>query len=389
MLTINAHKGSLAPREQFPLLEKRIYINAAAIGLVPVPVQKEVSDFVHSMGTDGDWGYFKNSDALEHLPRKGAAALFHCNPEDIFFGVSISESLCNIAWSLRPAAGQNVVCVDVDIPATTMPWLRISEQTGCEVRFTDIAKNPALLSTEKVIELIDENTVAVCVSHVQWCTGHMLDLSAISKAAHTYGAIVMVDAMHTVGVIPIDVNTLDVDVMVHGSYKWMGAYAGVAATYIRPELCERLRPAFVGSGTPYMPPPFTGVDPTKLTYCPGASAFQYGSSAHVPKFSYGVASQYLQDIGIEAIGEHITGLADLLVQGLSDMGADVVTPKDHHAGVIMARFPGMDAMALYRKLEEAGIQTSCRMEGIRFSPGIFNNEEDIFAVLNAIEQFWK
>lgn len=382
---------SLAPREDFPLLQKCRYINSAAIGLVPLPVQEEVLSFTRTMGTDGDGAYFSSADVMQTRPRVEAARLFGCEPENIFFGVSISESLCNIAWSILPGRKQNVVCTDVDIPATTMPWLRIAEQTGVEIRFTNTAENPASLTTEKVIELIDENTAVVCLSHVQWCTGHLLDVARISQAAHACGAIVMVDAMHTVGVIPIDVKALGVDVMVHGSYKWLGSYAGIAATYIRPELCERLRPAFVGSSTPYMPPPYTGVDPTQLTYCQGATAFQYGSSAHVSKFSYGVAAQYLQRFGIEAIGAHICGLADHLLRGLQNIGADIVTPvaADSHAGVVMARFPGADVMQLYHDLARMGIQTSCRMEGIRFSPAIFNDTQDMDAALNAIESLWK
>lgn len=378
---------SLAPREDFPLLKKRNYINSAAIGLVPLPVQEEVQAFTRLIGSEGDLGYFNSLDRIALRPHAAAAGLFGCRAEDVFLTSSISEAMCDLAWSILPEAGQNVVCVDVDIACTTLPWLRISELTGVEVRFVHVCDDISSLCTEKVVELIDEKTSVVCVSHVQWLTGHMLDIAAISAAAHAYGAIVMVDGMHTVGTMPLDVVQLDVDMMVHGSYKWLGSYAGLAAAYIKPELRERLRPSLVGSNTPYMPPPYTKADPTKLVYCPGAGAFEYASGSHTAKVSYAAAARYLLMLGLDNVQEHIGELTAALVRGLELLGARIITPCDpkRRSGVVMAQFPGIEIMPLYQDMEKAGVQVSCRLDGLRFSPGVFNTTGDVGLALDILE----
>ena len=381
----------LAPRTDYPMLERRNYINSAAIGLVPLPVQREALEFTEFIGTNGDKGYFESLYKLEDRPAETAAKLFGCSPDEIFLTSSISEAMNDIAWSLMPKAGQNVVCVDIDIPCTTFPWIRVSEVTGAEIRFTDCALDPASLSTEHVLRLIDDNTAVVCLSMVQWLTGHMLDIRRIAEAAHACGALLIVDGMHTVATMPINVRELGVDMMVHGSYKWLGSYSGLAAAYITPELTARVRPALVGSNTPYMPPPYNKSDPTRLLYNPGTKAFAYCSASHSAKVAYGAAANYMLDLGLEKIHAHISALVDQLITGLALLGAEMITPTDadRHAGVFMAQFPGIEIMELYKAMEAAGVQVSCRLDGLRFSPGVFNGSEDIAQALEVLEGLLK
>ncbi len=144
-------------------------------------------------------------------------------PENIALTTSVSEAICQVAWGLRPVRGQNVVSIDIDIPAVTLPWMRIAQETGVEVRLAQVWSDPGSLSFESVARLVDRNTAAICVSHVQWITGYRLDLKALADLAHAHRAVLIVDAMHTAGVVPLQVHDDGVDVLVAGGMKWIGA----------------------------------------------------------------------------------------------------------------------------------------------------------------------
>ncbi|GIT57271.1 MAG: hypothetical protein Ct9H300mP18_07000 [Candidatus Neomarinimicrobiota bacterium] len=90
-----------------------------------------------------------------------------------------------------------------------------SNSTGCEIRLAKEKNN--FFDVDDIIDLIDENTKVVCISHVEFSNGQTFDLVLLSEAAHEYDALFVVDATQSAGAIPIDVNKSPIDALVCGS----------------------------------------------------------------------------------------------------------------------------------------------------------------------------
>ena len=110
-----------------------------------------------------------------------------------------------------------------------------------------------------------------------------------------------------------------------------------------------------------------------------ASRMEYGSSAHVPRLMLGPSIDYLLEVGISRIENHVQMLGTRLAEGLLRLGARILTPIDERrrAGIITARFAGRDGAALTAALDAQDVVVLPRLGGIRFSPHLFNSVEDI------------
>lgn len=376
--------ASLAPRGDFPILEEACYLNAASIALMPLPVRREVQRFEEEIAGRGTIGF---DDAAEARVYEGvrtrAARLLGSDPDDIAVTTSATEALGQVAWWLRPGEGENVVSIDIEFPSVTYPWMRIAEETGLEVRLVRAEAAPSSLSLEDVAELVDERTAAVCVSHVQYATGHLLDMRSIADLAHAHGALAVVDATQSAGMIPIDVREADVDVLVSGAYKWLCATFGAALCYLHPRVAEGFLPPIIGWKSTVDPPDF---DATRMPLSQGARRMEYSTAAYPSGVGLGEAIEYLLGIGVDRILEHDLRLADKAAAGLEELGGTLISaPRAVPRGsIVNARFEGRRPERLVERLIDAGVIAGPRLGGVRFSPHLYNDESDVDKALTEL-----
>lgn len=379
--------GSLAPRSDFPVTSRVAYLNAAGIGLVPAPVIGLHESLSREIGETGTLAFFKHAHQIQNAAQLAGTRLLGAERDSVVIVKGVSEALNQIAWWLRPKAGQNVVSIDIESPAATFPWLRIAEETGAEVRFVTVRDDPASLSIDRIASLVDRSTVAICISHVQWVTGHCLDLAQLAELAHRNGALLIVDAYQSAGVVPIDVKASGVDVLVAGAMKWLSGYAGAGVCYVRPELLANMRPVLTGTKTADPPPPFDSSDATKLTYAPGARRLEYSVASQTARAALGASLEYILNIGVDRILAHCQALNARLATGLQKLGGTIITPleRNRRAGILSVRFPGRSAVELTRELQKLDVIVSPRNGLLRFASHLFNDETDIDRALGALE----
>ena len=292
------------------------------------------------------------------------------------------------AWWVRPSRQQNVVAIDIDHPSATFPWLRVAEETGAEVRFVRASNAPGNLAFDDIAALVDDKTAVISVSHVLWTTGLRFDLRALAELAHAHDAFLTIDATHSAGVIPLDAPASGADLIAAGSFKWLCGFSGAAICYINPDIIDQIRPILVGhnngTATEQLRP--EAYDACSIDLPLNASRMEYGSSAHVPRYMLSPSIDYLLDVGIHRIEEHVQMLGTHLIEGLLRLGAQILTPIDarRRAGIITARFAGYDGAALTTALDTQDVVVLPRLGGIRFSPHLFNSVEDIDHALAAL-----
>jgi selenocysteine lyase/cysteine desulfurase len=381
---VTAGRPALSARSDFPVLEEVVYLNTGSIGLEPLPVQAAGEELGRQIAGRGTVGF---DDEVEKrvgdVPRAAAARLLGADADDVAVVTHATEALCQVAWWLKPGEGQNVVSADLEFPSVTYPWLRLARDTGVEVRLASALDDPAAFSLDAIAAAVDERTAAICVSHVQYATGHRLDPERLVELARSVGATLVLDATQSAGVVPLDAPGLGVDVLVSSGYKWLCSAPGAGICYLRPDLWEKLDPPFVGWKSTEDAVAF---DARTIPLANAARRLEYSTPAYAAGAALTAAVAYLLDLGIENVLEHDLALAGELRAGLERLGADVLTPAEdgRRAGIVIARFPGHEGAALAAALADAGVIVSPRLGAVRFSLHHFNDSSDVERALAAL-----
>ncbi|MEE3231657.1 MAG: aminotransferase class V-fold PLP-dependent enzyme, partial [Candidatus Thermoplasmatota archaeon] len=177
--------------------------------------------------------------------RRAAARLLSCDIGDVCVGSSATELLCSLAWAISPPSGSNIVSTRASFPSTVYPWRRVAEENGAEIRLAghdeDLYTDP-----EEILALIDQDTSVVTLSHVEYSNGQRYDLPRFAEAAHSVGAVLIVDATQSMGMLPIDASATGADALVSSGYKWLRGTYGAAVGYISPSVRDGLVPGLLG-----------------------------------------------------------------------------------------------------------------------------------------------
>ena len=179
------------------------------------------------------------SDLLDRA-RRTVAQMLGAEATGICFGANMTTMTFAltraIAADLRP--GDRVVGTKLDHDANITPWRRACEQSGAEHVLAAFDPVSGTLPVSNVIDLINERTKWVAIAGASNLLGTVPDHRPIIEAAHAVGARVFIDAVAWAPHKPIDIATLDCDVLVTSPYKWYGPHAGVM--YVQPELLDSL-----------------------------------------------------------------------------------------------------------------------------------------------------
>jgi selenocysteine lyase/cysteine desulfurase len=271
--------------------------------------------------------------------------------------------------------GSNIVTTDLEYPSVVYPWK--SKKLGVNIRYVNNRAGKIFL--EDLEKAIDDKTVAVAISHVEYVNGFRFDLKAVSEIVHEHGAYLAVDAIQSLGALSVDVKRDDVDFLTAACYKWMLGPAGVGYLYVREELIEEFEPPFIGWAS-VKPEIFETLDFWEirdLTLSETASRFEIGTPSRVSIAGAVAALNLLLDTGIESIEKRILRLTDHLIELLSARGIRFQTPlePEYRSGIV--NFLIDNPREKTDELAKKGIVVSARSHGIRVSPHFYNTTNEI------------
>ena len=375
---------ALVPRADFDLLGKVTYLNQASLGLIPAPALARTRDYDRAHLGRGNYGLSDEAEAaiLDEV-RIAAAGLLRTQPVDLAITSGATEVIGQIAWASQPGPTSNIVCIGDDFPSVTYPWLRVAEVTGSEVRMASAADRRDSSTFDRIAARVDDDTAVICVSHVLYHTGERLDELGLRGLADSVGALLVLDITQSAGVIDIDLAAADPDFAVASGYKWLCGPGGAAVAYVSPLRQAAFRPAIPGwKGTP---DPFE-FDARAIHHAPGARRLELSTMAYGAALGLGAAMGYLDSVGAARIEQHVRDLGDYLSAGLTDLGAEIVTPLEpsRRAGIITAQFSEHDPRTLVGELANARVITSFRGGGIRFSLDLYNDSSDVDRAVAAL-----
>ena len=375
--------NSITAEKDFPSAKNFVYMNAANVALMYSGAEKCIQDWFEDVALNGSNNFDENAEQnVFEVLHLAAARLINTSSENISAGSSATELLSSLAWAVSPTKDQNVVSTRIVFPSTVYPWQRVANSTGCEIRLANEKKN--FVNVDDIIDLIDQNTKVVCVSHVEFSNGQAFDLDLLSQAAHEHDALFVVDATQSAGVIPIDVKKTPIDVLVAGAYKWLCGPFGAAFMYITSELLDKLEPGLVGFRSHEN---MWDLNASRLEYSKDAKKFEFSTMAFGCAIGLARSIDYLNTIGVKNIFDYNMQLCDILIEGLQSRNAVINSPLDKKNGssIITAYFDGVDTETIIKSLKAAQIFVSNRAGSIRFSPHLYNNDIDIETTLTELD----
>jgi len=371
----------LATPDVFPAAAKSTYLDSASIALMHAGAARAIVEWQERLAEDGT-AVFSERDEVEVFDRlaREASRLLNTAPENIAGGSSETTLFASLAWAVMPPKGSTIVATDITHPSTVYPWMRVAEHTGAEMRWAKSEND--YVDPDAIADLIDASTSVVCLSHVEYGTGQTYDLKRFAELAHAQGAILVVDATQSAGQMPIDVDGSGVDALATSCYKWLCGPFGTGFMALSPAL-QKLSPGIIGWRSHN---DMWDFEADRLTYADSAKRFEYGTMAYGTVSGAAEVVGYLADIGARRIATHNRMLSDMLIEGLRERGAEVLSPADpaERSATVAARFAGADSVDLARRLKDANVFLSQRRDFLRFSPHLFNGGDDIEQALAAL-----
>jgi len=278
----------------------------------------------------------------------------------------------------------NVVTTDLEYPSVVYPWKK--KKLGVAVRYVKNKAGKILI--EDLEKTVDDKTVAVAISHVEYMNGFRFNLKAVSEIVHKHDAYLIVDAIQSLGAFSVDVKHDGVDFLTAGCYKWMLGPPGIGYLYTRRELIEKFEPPFIGWAS-VKPEVFETIDfweIQNLRLSETASRFEIGSPSHVSMVGAAAALHFLLGVGIEKIEKRVLKLTSHLIERLEEKRLKFQTPLEPACRSGIVNFLIDNPKERAKKLGEKGIVVSARAHGIRVSPHFYNTEEEIDKLVEGLKK---
>ena len=352
-----------ALRENYPALHHQTYLNTASCGIISRRTAEIARQFYQDLLQQGG---VPRAEWYNQVPllRQELAEWLGAEAEEISLLPNFSIASNYVARALT--GHQRVLLLEDDYSSLTMPWLL----PGYEIHYFSADEN-GYFDLSRIKKKVEENDINIlAISHIQYTTGFCVKLETLGQYCRDWGVVFVVDATQSLGVMPINLKKMPVDILMGSGYKWMAAGFGNSLLYVRRELHEQLAVAAVGNNSFDGFPQITARQDIHFS----ARTLEVGHYDFSSLFALRQAVRELQAIGAEAIHQRVKNLTDYLYRRLPPQ-VQVVSdyPEGGRSGITVIE----GGLELEKKLLDRKVVTSARSRGLRISLHFYNNEADV------------
>lgn len=370
-----------ALRNEFPVTKRWAYFDHAAVAPISGPAQRAMTEWAADVAEHGDVHEPRWVQRIDEV-RRLAGRLLNADPLDIAFVKNTSEGIGIVAEGFPWRPGDNMVTAAEEYPANVYPWMNLAGR-GVEVR--RVPTRERRIEIDDLRAATDSRTRLLSISSVEFASGFRNDLDTLGNLCRERGIHFFVDAIQSLGVLPLDVQQTPIDFLAADGHKWLLAAEGAGIFYIRRELVEQLHAVGVGWNSVVRSRDFGRID---FQFKPHAGRWESGSLNVCGIAGLGASLELLLPIGIPTVAGRVLELTDYLCEECAKAGFEVYSsrrPADK-SNIVSLVVPGKDAQALKVRCREAGIVINQRAGRVRVSPHCYNTREEIdrlLAVLGA------
>ncbi len=369
---------------EFPWTAATTYLAAASVGPLPERTRLAIEAF-NAKRTAPHLLPDRDLFAVQDAARSAAAQLIGTTPETIALAPNTSTALNAAAGALPLGGGDVVLLSDREFPANVYPWLAL-RRAGVVVERAPVTAEGFPDEDYLVERLADPRVRALAISLVQFSNGYRADLARLGAACRAAGAYLVVDAIQALGVVPVDVGTLPVDILACGGQKWLLGPWGSGFCYVRRELIAELTPAMSAWLSYRGMDDFTRLLSYDDHLVDDARRFEFSGPATQDQLGLTTSIGLLLELGVGAIEAYVRSLGAPLLAWAESRGVRVASPTgEAHRSQIVCLAPP-DAAEAHRRLRQAGIVTSLREGSIRLAPHCYNTIEEMEKVVEVLEE---
>lgn len=375
------HPELLAYRSEFPILQRKTYLNSCSLGALSNRSMQGLTQFMEMWNEWGAHAWYEIWMGEIAKARQKFAAIIGAQPHEVAIAPSVSVALSSIASALDYSKRNNVVMAAMDFPTLPHQWL-VKRRLGVECRFV---KSPdGIYTPPELFEgQVDDKTALVATSRVFYTSGYIQDVRAVADIAHKQGAYVLIDDYQGTGQIPINVNAIDVDFLVTGTLKWLMGGPGLAFVYIREGLLSQLQPTIAGW--------FGHRDQfqfktQEFEFRQEATRVELGTPAVPTIYTANGGLDIVQEISVERICERTRYLANDLIAQVREHGWKVRAPlePERRSSIVMLEIEHPEEVV--KALVARNIITDSRPGLLRISPYFYNTIEENALVIEAVAE---
>jgi len=359
----------------YPITESCVYLDSAHYSQYSLETNRRLFEFINEFThTNIDLSIF--NEKKSKILKEKIAKLIEADAKEIIITTSTTHGINIFAHGIELNRGDTVAFPDCEFPAVVYPWLNLVKLKG--IKTIMISSDRSIIKIEDIEKTVKENNVKVlAISSVEFL-GFRNDLDAIKKICKDNDCYLMVDAIQSLGVCPMDVKKFEIDYLAGGSQKWMMAPSGVGFAYISNGIRDKVNPTFIGTGSIKFD--FKNFLSYKLNFREDGKAYENSTVNCLGMIGLESSIDLFLKLGVENIFSYIQNLIDVFIKEIKDSNYQIESDlsPEHRSNIIL--FSHADKSKnefIHRELEKKEIYISYREGYLRLSPHIFNNEQDI------------
>lgn len=370
-------------REEFPILEKTTYLVSNSLGPMPRSVPAKLAEY----GKDwGDLGVKAWSRGWWEKPidvGNEIAPLINADAGEVVMMPNVSIAQSAVISSIDFSEPRDtIVMTELDFPSVLYAYQQLAARLGARI-VTVRSDDGMTIDQDRLLEAIDDRTRLVAISHVLFKSAFINDANAICEKAHKMGAMVSLDAFHSVGIVPVDVKRSGVDFLTGGVLKWLCGGPGGCFLYVSPAVRDTLAPALTGWQAHARPFAFE----ERMEYAPGAFRWLNGTPVIPALYACAEGVKIIRRAGVDAIRDKSIRQTSKLIELAESRGYRVFAPRDSkvRGGTVAIDVP--NGYEIAQVLLSREILVDYRVgAGIRVAPYFFNRDDEVETVVSAIDE---
>jgi len=391
-------------REDFPILKREIngkplvYFDNAATSQTPQVVIDAIVDYYSNYNSNIHRGvHTLSQEATDAYEQARIKIQHHFNAEkshEIIFtsGTTHAINLVATGFTSFINKGDEVIVSALEHHSNIVPWQMLCERTGAQLKVIPINEEGELLM-EVYDSLLSDKTKLVFVNHISNALGTINPIKTIIELAHKVGAAVLIDGAQACPHIKPDVQALGADFYVASAHKMCGP-TGVGILYGKEDWLNKL-PPYQGGGEMIKEVTFE-----KSTYADLPHKFEAGTPNIAGGIAFGVAIDYMNSIGFDAIANYEKELLDFGTAALLEIeGLRIYGTGSEKASVISFNIEGIHPYDIGSIIDKLGIAVRTghhcaqpimdfyNIPGtIRASFSFYNTKEEISKLADAVKK---
>ena len=357
-------------RAQFPILQRRNYLNSCSLGALSARAEDRLSDFVAKWHDFGASAWYEHWWGLLAELRGRVETMFGAPAGTVALMPSTSACLAAISSSLDWTKRNRIVTTELDFPTLLYHW-----KVRPDAEMVVLESHDGIhIDPQQYADAVDERTLAIATSHVFFTTGAIQDLAAIAETARRAGAYSLIDGYQGAGQVPVDLPESGVDFYTAGPLKWLCGGPGLAYLYVRDELIGDLEPRITSWFATRDQFDFNAGE---FRYHDDARRFELGTPALGTVHTALGGQEVVDEVGMEVVRARNVELTERLVEGFGEVGFSLRVSgcRETRSAIVLVRHP--EPGAAVAALAERGIIVDSRPGVVRVSPHFYNTVEEV------------